>query len=177
MFYVLVEEGTATGWQERYRGDPAQMPSALVQPLSQNLGFMVIWQLRVGQQYDCIVASDSGQAGSASYPPRSFRVTRLGVDGQANWPADFVFHYRPAGLREGHCRVQLFSTQRGAVVILTELPDNPGQTVINAAETIATALAQHYQLDPQQTVWWSTSRIATTTLTFPTCPWRPTTTR
>lgn len=153
MFSVLVEEVAAAGWQERYRGELAEVPGELVQPLGTNAGFLVLWQLQVGQQYECFVVRDSRRAVSQSHPPRTFRVTRLGCSGWAAWPVDFVFHYRPHGLREGYCRVQLFAASQGAVILLTELPGNPGQTVINAAEWIATALTRQYQLDPQQTIW------------------------
>jgi len=49
--------------------------------------------------------------------------------------------------------LDFFETEDGTVVILTELPDNPGMSVTNASEELATAITQRYRLAPARTVW------------------------
>lgn len=68
---------------------------------------------------------------------------------------DTILSYRPWGQGiEARCRARIFRREDGrAAVIVTELPDNPGMSVTNAAEWIATTLLHRYDLDPNDTIW------------------------
>lgn len=74
-----------------------------------------------------------------------------------NTPNDFIFHYDPPALKAGFCRVRLYSRgrseRRSAVVILTELADNTGASVTEAAETIAAKLCWEHRLNPNRVIW------------------------
>lgn len=69
---------------------------------------------------------------------------------------DRTFTYRPpyAG-SEARCRVRIYTAgrDRQSTVVISELADNPGMSVTNASETIATSLRGHYDLDPKTTTW------------------------
>lgn len=63
-------------------------------------------------------------------------------------------HIQPTP-RGGRCRVRVFlpdEDRDAPVVILTELANNPGQSVTNAAGRIAADLSRSYGL-PERTVW------------------------
>ena len=47
------------------------------------------------------------------------------------------------------CRVRV----NGNVVIATELPDNPGMSVTNAAGPLAMQVCQFYEIEPKNLVW------------------------
>jgi len=49
----------------------------------------------------------------------------------------------------GRCRLQIY----GSLVIATELPDNPGMSITNAAEEIATQVCETYEIYPQFLTW------------------------
>jgi hypothetical protein len=69
---------------------------------------------------------------------------------------DTTHHYYqyPIGKSgESFCRLRIYDTEAGAVVVLSELADNPGKSVTNAAAELATEIAQRYALDPQTTTW------------------------
>ena len=66
-------------------------------------------------------------------------------------PSPFIYHYQPEPDPVGaRCQIQFFIAPTGdAVVVATELPDNPGKSITSAAGEIATALLRDYQLDPE----------------------------
>lgn len=67
---------------------------------------------------------------------------------------DTVLHYRnPVLHTPARCGLRLLQSDAGALVILTELPDNPGMSVTNASEEIASLVATRYDLDPASTTW------------------------
>lgn len=67
---------------------------------------------------------------------------------------EYEYEYKPksSGIY-ARCNLKLYDNDRGSIVILTELPDNPGQSVTNAAEEIATKAVGDFNLNPQATVW------------------------
>jgi hypothetical protein len=73
---------------------------------------------------------------------------------------DRILHYKayPWQGFTSACRVRIFLAQPTlpelhSGVIVTELPENSGTSVTNAAETIATLVVRQYGLDPAHTVW------------------------
>jgi hypothetical protein len=67
---------------------------------------------------------------------------------------DFTFSFRlPHHGVEARCQVQIYRQPGRAVVVVTELPDNPGVSVTNAAEYIATCILHDHALDPDTTIW------------------------
>ncbi len=57
------------------------------------------------------------------------------------------------GAWESKCRLRIYDTATETVVIATELPDNTGTSITNAAQYIATLVVMHYGLDPHSLVW------------------------
>ena len=51
------------------------------------------------------------------------------------------------------CGLHIVREGTQLVVVLTELPDNPGMSVTNAAEEIASQVRREFGLDPDQTRW------------------------
>lgn len=51
------------------------------------------------------------------------------------------------------CGLRIVRDAEQTVVILTELPDNRGMSVTNAAEELATQVRREFGLDPDQTRW------------------------
>lgn len=51
------------------------------------------------------------------------------------------------------CLLKLWDNEDGAVVMMVELLDNPGQSVTNACEEIATRAVADFGLTPAQTRW------------------------
>lgn len=68
---------------------------------------------------------------------------------------DRLLHYRayPWQGFTSACRVRIFDFAQPALVIVTELPENAGTSVTNAAEVIATLVVGQHGLDPAQMVW------------------------
>ena len=68
---------------------------------------------------------------------------------------DYIHPYRGViGIRSC-CRIRLYLPQEdrdAAVVICSELPDNPGTPVVDAAAQIAAEIIQHFRL-PSTPVW------------------------
>ncbi len=64
---------------------------------------------------------------------------------------DAIFPYKPShsGIH-AKCRVRIYPPP---VVVVTELPDNPGMSVTNYAEELATLILQEHGLDALRTVW------------------------
>lgn len=81
-------------------------------------------------------------------------------------PIDTLFDYRGLGGCTSRCRVRIFpiphpgpacpdpgdlapTEATGPIIILTELPDNPGTSITNAAEGLATQVVAALNLDLQ----------------------------
>jgi len=63
---------------------------------------------------------------------------------------DTLFDYKVSSNRlVGRCRLQI----NGNLVIATELPDNPGQSITNAAEELATQVCQQFEISPLSLMW------------------------
>ena len=64
------------------------------------------------------------------------------------------------------CKIEVYRGQHSALVIATELPDNPGTSVCNAFEDLILQVSQAYNLDPARLLWiehwedWDESRGA-----------------
>ena len=68
---------------------------------------------------------------------------------------DYIHSYRGVIGVRSRCRIRLYLPQEdrdAAVVICSELPDNPGTPVIDAAEQIAAEVIKHFRL-PSPPVW------------------------
>lgn len=67
---------------------------------------------------------------------------------------DTRHHYKPpwSGIH-ARCRLRIYVHNQQTVVLLTELPDNPGMSVTNWAAELATDIATRYKLDPNKTIW------------------------
>ncbi len=66
---------------------------------------------------------------------------------------DTVFDFLGLGDYPSSCGLRIYLRERQApVVVLTELRENPGTSVTNAAEFLARQVAQAYDL-PSDTVW------------------------
>jgi len=68
---------------------------------------------------------------------------------------DQIYRYRSlAGQRQGYCRLRIYERgEASRIVLLTEVSNNPGQSITAASEVIATGLAARYHLDPLTTLW------------------------
>ena len=51
------------------------------------------------------------------------------------------YSWKHTGAHEGHCRMRVFNTPLGCVVLFSELADNHGPSVTNAAEDVVQAAA------------------------------------
>ncbi len=64
------------------------------------------------------------------------------------------FGYADCHRRHGECGIEAIAASRGRrVVIATELRDNPGMSITNAAEFVATAVCRELQIHPARLVW------------------------
>ena len=64
------------------------------------------------------------------------------------------FQYHDCWGRLGACAIEALKLRDGRVtVIATELRDNPGMSITNAAEYVATELCQYLGVDPVHLVW------------------------
>ena len=64
------------------------------------------------------------------------------------------FIYRTPHKRSGYCRIEAQSLGDGRVVVIaTELKDNPGMSITNAAEYVATEVCRHLRIDPTRLIW------------------------
>jgi len=67
---------------------------------------------------------------------------------------DQIYRYRSlAAQRQGYCRLRIYNRRGGHLVVLTEVPNNPGQSITAASEVIATGLVKRYRLNPTTTRW------------------------
>lgn len=66
------------------------------------------------------------------------------------------FHFDYAGLhgRPARCGLEIIELSDGrTVVIATELSDNPGVSVTNFAEELATIVCRMFLIDPRKMIW------------------------
>lgn len=68
---------------------------------------------------------------------------------------DYVYRFNPLhSPMAGRCRVRIYERERGVrVVLMTELNDNPGDSIAGACEQIATELTARWELKSQSTRW------------------------
>ena len=69
--------------------------------------------------------------------------------------SDYIHPYKDAGGRPAHCRVRIYlfdDMHDSPVVICSELPNNPGGSITNSAETIAAGVIRANEL-PTPLVW------------------------
>ena len=69
--------------------------------------------------------------------------------------SDYIHPYKDAGGRPAHCRVRIFlpdETGDSPVVICSAVPNNPGGSITNSAETIAAGAIRTNEL-PTPLVW------------------------
>jgi hypothetical protein len=68
---------------------------------------------------------------------------------------DQIYRYRSlAAQRQGYCRLRIYKrADGGQTVLLTEVSNNPGQSITAASDVIATGLVKRYRLDPTTTLW------------------------
>jgi len=63
--------------------------------------------------------------------------------------SDYIHPYKDAGGRPAHCRVRIYLPEDRhdvPVVICSELPNNPGGSITNSAETIAAGVIRANEL-------------------------------
>ena len=63
--------------------------------------------------------------------------------------SDYIHPFKDAGGRPSHCRVRIFLSDDvldSPVVVCSELPNDPGGSITNSAETIATEVIQANEL-------------------------------
>jgi hypothetical protein len=67
---------------------------------------------------------------------------------------DQIYRYRSlAAQRQGYCRLRIYNRRGNHLVVLTEVANNPGQSITAASEVIATGLVKRYRLNPATTRW------------------------
>ena len=65
----------------------------------------------------------------------------------------YIFNFVAPNGAQSFCGVTIVHRKAGTTVKLTELPGNPGMSITNCFEVLATTLRKEYNLDPFQTVW------------------------
>jgi hypothetical protein len=61
----------------------------------------------------------------------------------------YIHPYKDAGGRHAHCRVRIYlpeDVRDAPVVICSEVPNNPGDSITNSSEAIAVAVIRAYEL-------------------------------
>jgi len=69
--------------------------------------------------------------------------------------SDYIHPYKDAGGRHAHCRIRIYlpnDVRDAPVVLCSELPNNPGGSVTNSAEAIASGVIRANEL-PTPLVW------------------------
>jgi len=69
--------------------------------------------------------------------------------------SDYIHPYKDAGGRSAHCRVRIYlpdDVRDTPVVICSEVPNNPGDSITSSAETIAAGAIRANEL-PTPLVW------------------------
>ena len=68
---------------------------------------------------------------------------------------DTIHHYQNPALQtdDGFCRLRIYAADAATVVVISELAENPGVSVTNAAAALATEIARIYDLETVTTFW------------------------
>ncbi len=66
---------------------------------------------------------------------------------------DTHYEHKPKIGTPAACCLSILHSEEQTIVVFTELPDNEGMSVTNAAEDIATQVRREFGLDPDQTRW------------------------
>lgn len=67
---------------------------------------------------------------------------------------DQIYRYRSlAAQRQGYCRLRIYMRRGHHTVLLSEVANNPGQSITASSDVIATGLAARYHLNPAATHW------------------------
>ena len=66
---------------------------------------------------------------------------------------DEVIDHRGLFGGESLCRVRIFRNIPADVTLLTELPNNPGNSISSCIEIIAGIVTAKYELKPDRTIW------------------------
>ena len=66
---------------------------------------------------------------------------------------DMKYSYQGYTRIESFCGLKLLERDGNTLVILTELPDNPGTSVTNCVEKIATKVLKEFRLDWHDITW------------------------
>jgi hypothetical protein len=92
--------------------------------------------------------------GSVSYTLVSYDCMKENLHPEMTRRLHALYEYGPNKKDSGdraRCLVRIWDTGESGVVMLTELPDNPGMSVTNACEDIATRIVQDFGINPQRT--------------------------
>ena len=66
---------------------------------------------------------------------------------------DGRFEYETGGaVARSACRLRVYKGEAGVVLVTSELADNPGSSITNTAEMLATALVVRYGIDTERAV-------------------------
>lgn len=63
------------------------------------------------------------------------------------------FTYTSKNKLKGMCKLEVYRKWKGVIIVATEMPNNPGQSITNTAETIATQFLRKYNISPQGMTW------------------------
>lgn len=73
---------------------------------------------------------------------------------EVNSSSRHTFTYIPSSNRcYSECGIEVYGNSDRALVIVTELPDNPGMSICNAFEDLLEQVCQTYQLDREHLLW------------------------
>jgi len=102
---------------------------------------------------ECICGGRNHGVGLQKAIEQAREQAELEREAESMKTTEVIHRYKPFGSGiEARCRLQVHRHEGQTVAIVTELPDNPGMSVTNAAEWLLPALAQQYGL-PDDTVW------------------------
>lgn len=75
-----------------------------------------------------------------------------------------VFDFKVSSNRcLARCGVDVYQGRESSVVVVTELPDNPGMSICNAFEDLFPQVCRKYALNPEKVLWieyWGRWRVA-----------------
>ncbi len=66
---------------------------------------------------------------------------------------DTIFNYKGSNNRDAKCRIQIFEQVGRIVIVATELADNSGYSITNAAEQIVAEVCRKFNIDPEKLIW------------------------
>jgi hypothetical protein len=65
-----------------------------------------------------------------------------------------IFSYKVSSNKAiAKCGIEVYRGQSSSIVVVTELPTNPGMSVCNAFEDLFLQLVEAYNLDPASVLW------------------------